>query len=177
MKNNKFCIDDDRITLKKLNGLPPQSIKKAFQVNLERRKTTTSFFYRYIRLALIPCIGLTFSACQTTHQQNKQSLALYLNQYVGQEAYQLKQKINLDAFNIQLNPNPIITSDRAMFSFDRILSMPIPAGNVMKDSRGVMIPVQISSVGNNYKMKQACNIIFVLKNHLVQSVSMKGKAC
>ncbi|AMW77783.1 hypothetical protein AMD27_02020 [Acinetobacter sp. TGL-Y2] len=177
MKNNKFCIDDDRITLKKLNGLPPQSIKKAFQMNLERRKTTTSFFYRYIRLALIPCIGLTFSACQTTHQQNKQALALYLNQYVGEQINQLEQSFNLDSFNIKLNPNPIITSERAIYSFDRILSIPIPAGNMIKDSHGVMIPVQISSVDNNYKTKQPCNIIFVLKNHIVQSVSIKGKAC
>lgn len=146
-------------------------------MTLSFRTPATSFFYACSRWALFSGIVLTLSACQTTHQQNQQSLALYLNQYVGQEAYQLKQKINLDAFNIQLNPNPIMTPDRAMFSFNRILSMPIPAGNVMKDSRGVMIPVQISSVGNNYKMKQACNIIFVLKNHLVQSVSMKGKAC
>ena len=151
--------------------------KLVFAMTLSFRTPATSFFYACSRWALSSGIVLTLSACQTTHQPNQQSLALYLNQYVGQEADQLKQKINLDAFNIQLNPNPIMTPERAIYSFDRILSMPIPAGNVVKDSRGVLIPVQISSVGNNYEMKQTCNIIFVLKNHLVQSVSMQGQAC
>ena len=135
-----------------------------------------SFWYNYSRLAIIS-IGLTLSACQTTHQQNKQAIAPYLNQYIGQRTDQLEQNFNLDAFNLQLNPNPIITSDRAIFSFDRIMSVPIPAGNMVMDSRGVIIPVKIASVDNNYKTKQPCNIIFVLKNHRVQSVSMKGKAC
>ena len=135
-----------------------------------------SFWYNYSRLAIIS-IGLTLSACQTTHQQNKQAIAPYLNQYIGQRTDQLEQNFNLDAFNLQLNPNPIITSDRAIFSFDRIMSLPIPAGNMVMDSRGVIIPVKIASVDNNYKTKQPCNIIFVLKNHKVQSVSMTGKAC
>ena len=135
-----------------------------------------SFWYNYSRLAIIS-IGLTLSACQTTHQQNKQAIAPYLNQYIGQRTDQLEQNFNLDAFNLQLNPNPIITSDRAIFSFDRIMSVPIPAGNMVMDSRGVIIPVKIASVDNNYKTKQPCNIIFVLKNHRVQSVSMTGKAC
>ncbi len=135
-----------------------------------------SFWYNYSRLAIIS-IGLTLSACQTTHQQNKQAIAPYLNQYIGQRTDQLEQNFNLDAFNLQLNPNPIITSDRAIFSFDRIMSLPIPAGNMVMDSRGVIIPVKIASVDNNYKTKQPCNIIFVLKNHRVQSVSMTGKAC
>ena len=135
-----------------------------------------SFWYNYSRLAIIS-IGLKLSACQTTHQQNKQAIAPYLNQYIGQRTDQLEQNFNLDAFNLQLNPNPIITSDRAIFSFDRIMSLPIPAGNMVMDSRGVIIPVKIASVDNNYKTKQPCNIIFVLKNHRVQSVSMTGKAC
>ena len=146
-------------------------------MKLYRTIPSKSFWYSYSRLALITCIGLTLSACQTTHQQNKQAIAPYLNQYIGQGTDQLEQKFNLDTFNIQLNPNPIITSDRAIFSFDRLLSLPIPAGNMVMDSRGVMIPVKIASVDNNYKTKQPCNIIFVLKNHKVQSVSMKGKAC
>ncbi len=146
-------------------------------MKLYRTIPSKSFWYSYSRLALITCIGLTLSACQTTHQQNKQAIAPYLNQYIGQGAEQLEQNFNLDTFNIQLNPNPIITSDRAIFSFDRIMSLPIPAGNMVMDSRGVIIPVKIASVDNNYKTKQPCNIIFVLKNHMVQSVSMKGKAC
>lgn len=161
----------------KAKDLPIQSIKKEFQVKLNHKTSTKSFLYHYSRLALVICIGLTFSACQTTHQQNKQALALHLNQYIGQRTDQLEQNFNLDAFNIQLNPNPIITPNHAFFSFDRMLSLPIPAGNVIKDSRGVMIPVQIASAENNYKTKQPCNIIFVLKNNMVQSVSMKGKAC
>ena len=145
-------------------------------MKLYRTIPSKSFWYNYSRLAIIS-IGLTLSACQTTHQQNKQAIAPYLNQYIGQRTDQLEQNFNLDAFNLQLNPNPIITSDRAIFSFDRIMSLPIPAGNMVMDSRGVIIPVKIASVDNNYKTKQPCNIIFVLKNHRVQSVSTKGKAC
>ena len=145
-------------------------------MKLYRTIPSKSFWYNYSRLAIIS-IGLTLSACQTTHQQNKQAIAPYLNQYIGQRTDQLEQNFNLDAFNLQLNPNPIITSDRAIFSFDRIMSLPIPAGNMVMDSRGVIIPVKIASVDNNYKTKQPCNIIFVLKNHRVQSVSMTGKAC
>lgn len=146
-------------------------------MKLGHKTSTKSLLYNYSRLAFIICIGLILSACQTTHQQNKQALALHLNQYLGQRADQLKQNFNLDAFNIQLNPNPIITPNHVIFSFDRMLSAPIPAGNVVKDHRGVMIPVQIASADNNYQTKQACNIIFVLKNNMVKSVSMKGKAC
>lgn len=151
--------------------------KKAFPMKLYYNPPTKLLLYSYSRLALIICIGLTLNACQVIHQQNKQSLALYLNQYVGQDINQLKQNFNLDAFDIQLKPNPIITPERAIFSFDRMLSLPIPAGNMVMDSRGVMIPVQIASADNNYKTKQPCNLIFVLKNNSVQSVSMKGKAC
>lgn len=135
------------------------------------------FLYSYIRLALITCIGIALSACQITHQQNKHALALHLNQYIGQTTDQLEQTFNLDAFNIQLNPNPIFTPERAIFSFDRMLSLAIPAGKMMMDQHGVMIPVQIASTDNNYSSKQPCNIIFVLKDNVVQSVSMKGKAC
>lgn len=163
--------------LKKLKGLPLKTIKKVFQMKLYRTTASKSFWYSYSRLALVTCIGLTLSACQTTHQQNKQALTLHLNQYIGLKADQLEQNFNLDAFDIKLNPNLIITPERAIFSFDRMLSLPTPAGNMIMDSRGVMIPVQIASIDNTYKTKQPCNIIFALKNHIVQSVSMEGKAC
>ena len=146
-------------------------------MDIKLRKFSQSMLFSYSRLVLITFIGLTLSACQTTYQQNKQSLTLHLNQYIGQNSDQLEQNFNLDNLDIQLNPNPIITPERVIFSFDRLMSLPIPAGNMVMDSRGVMIPVQIASVDNNYKTKQPCNIIFVLKNNMVQSVSMKGKAC
>ena len=135
-----------------------------------------SFWYNYSRLAIIS-IGLTLSACQTTHQQNKQAIAPYLNQYIGQRTDQLEQKFNLDTFNIQPKPNSITTSDRAIFSFDRLLSIPIPAGNMVMESRRVIIPEKIASVDKNNKTNQPCNIIFVLKTHMVKSVTIKGKAC
>ena len=69
-------------------------------MKLYRTIPSKSFWYSYSRLALITCIGLTLSACQTTHQQNKQAIAPYLNQYIGQGAEQLEQNFNLDTFNI-----------------------------------------------------------------------------
>ena len=146
-------------------------------LNLNCISNLKSLRFRFSQWLIFVFMSLTLIACQTSQQQNKQSLTHYLNQYVGQDASQLTQHFNLDTFNIQLNPNPIITPERAMFSFDRMLSLPIPAGNMVMDSRGVMIPVQIASADNNFKTKQSCHVIFVLKDNKIQSVSMQGRAC
>lgn len=132
---------------------------------------------RFNLLLILSMIGILLTACQTTTQKTRIELYKQLNQYVGKDSQQLQQSLNLDQMGLKINPNPIITSERAIFSFDRIGTTAIPSTITTRDSNGVIIPVQIASVSNSYNYTVSCNIIFTLQNNIVQSVLLQGKAC
>lgn len=140
-------------------------------------KFQSSHLLRFNLLLILSMSSILLTACQTTTQKTRSELYQQVNQYIGKDFQQLQQNFNLDQMGLKINPNPIITSERAIFSFDRIGTTAIPSTITTRDSNGVIIPVQIASVSNSYNYTVSCNIIFALQNNIVQSVLLQGKAC
>lgn len=140
-------------------------------------KFQSSHLLRFNLLLILSMSSILLTACQTTTQKTRSELYQQLNQYIGKDFQQLQQNFNLDQMGLKINPNPIITSERAIFSFDRIGTTAIPSTITTRDSNGVIIPVQIASVSNSYNYTVSCNIIFALQKNIVQSVLLQGKAC
>lgn len=140
-------------------------------------KFQSSHLLRFNLLLILSMSSILLTACQTTTQKTRSELYQQLNQYIGKDFQQLQQNFNLDQMGLKINPNPIITSERAIFSFDRIGTTAIPSTIITRDSNGVIIPVQIASVSNSYNYTVSCNIIFALQKNIVQSVLLQGKAC
>lgn len=134
--------------------------------------------FEAFKIPLILFISVfSFSACQTTNEKSNIALKEQLNHFIGKDVAYIEEHLNLDQIGIKLNPNPIISSQQAIYTFNRKVSIPIPSGHATLDSRGVMIPTQISSVSDRYSNTLTCNIIFNLEHQIAQSVLLQGRAC
>ncbi|MFW2000814.1 hypothetical protein [Acinetobacter ursingii] len=117
------------------------------------------------------CFSL-FSACTTTGWKSK-DLNAYLQQFVGQSTQQVQQTINLKSMGYQTTQKPILTSDQLTYTVIRSLNIPTPTA---RSFDGMTIQTGASGA-NSYNLNIKCDIVFLLKNNVVQSYQYQGRAC
>ncbi|MCU4414374.1 hypothetical protein KTH71_10060 [Acinetobacter sp. WU_MDCI_Axc73] len=124
---------------------------------------------------ILVLLGISFSllsACTTTGWKSN-NLNEYLQQFVGQTSQQVQQTINLKSLGYQTAQKPTLQSDQLTYTVIRSLNIPTPTA---RSFDGMTIQTGASGA-NSYNLNIQCNIVFLLKNNIVQSYQYQGRAC
>lgn len=130
-------------------------------------------------LSLIALFAL--SACTTTPDM-QQTLAPYLDQFIGKSAQDVKRTLNFEPFNFQAAKQPFSESEQKItYRILRPIRIPIPTTSVIGSASGGFGPAPSTSIqtssSTSYDVNFNCDIHFNLKEDKVINWTYSGKAC
>ncbi len=125
-------------------------------------------------LLLLPCI-VFLSACNTSPTTVRVNLDQELQQYIGQSASEIKQKLNLTELGYKVRSAPVQTDSHLSYTVLRTMQIPVAQPAMRISSSGGTQAIHAASSYDSIDLK--CNIIFNLKDGIAQSLEYSGRAC
>lgn len=125
---------------------------------------------------------LLLQACSSAPAQNhtvisptKIALPDYLDQYIGQDVSSIRRQLNLHKLGYETLGSPIQTSNQLSYTIVRRIQIPTPMPTMRSDSSVGAIPIPTATPYYDVQLK--CQVHFLLKDNIAQSVQYQGKAC
>lgn len=126
-------------------------------------------------LFLIQGCSSTPTQNQTTVSTTKIALPDYLEQYIGQDVASIRRQLNLRELGYETLGSPIQTPNQLSYTIVRRIQIPTPMPTMRTDSS--LGAVAIPTTTPFYDVQLECQVHFMLRNNIAQSIQYRGKAC
>ena len=125
---------------------------------------------------------LLLQACSSAPAQNhtvisstKIALPDYLEQYIGQDVSSIRRELDLRQLGYETLGAPIQTPNQLSYTIVRRIQIPTPMPTMRSDSSVGAIPIPTHTPF--YDVQLECQVHFLLKDNIAQSIQYRGKAC
>ena len=125
---------------------------------------------------------LLLQACSSSPVQQhtvvspaKIALPDYLEQYIGQDVSSIRRELNLRKLGYETLGAPIQTPNQLSYTIARRIQIPTPMPTMRSDSSVGAIPIPTHTPF--YDVQLECQVHFLLKDNIAQSIQYRGKAC
>ena len=128
----------------------------------------------FILLTLLSVFILTACSTTTTSQFDRE---LYLQSFLGKSSEYIYNNLDLTKMGYQPRQAPVLDQQQLVYRIERTLMIPMPMSQPTMTSTGV-IPIPVSAnTTQGYDASLQCQIVFLLKNNIAQSVTYTGRTC